>query len=659
MAAQNGRKPVDYKNYGRASIRRQRSARGGKAAWWWGFVVVLLGGGLVCWWLWPENSTEVKPVAPSPISTLAEVTARQQIYDRNLETLATSFPVYAVYVKPLELNNVGQAAAAIAKVLGLDTTLLQKQLLSQRTYVWLGRRIPVEQAQQLLSLNLSGLYFRQAAVRFYPHYNSAAQVVGYVQDNHGLSGVELYYDQELLGQEEPGVGQNDGDLPPVGRHVVLTLDLHVQTILEKQMALLAAQTKAASVSALVVNTATGGILAYAQLPSFDPNLFWEADSRNQHVKMINTPLQPGAISGLFRLGAALYAKQELVMPFAETADHIIVPRIMKKGSTSQGGHWWNWPKGGYISSELAELPDPSVSDEQLLDFQNALGISCADRLDLPEKVDQLRQSEQCGQGNLNGISLLGGFCRLMNGGKPVQLHVKRGALDDDGNFEPMHYKSRGHAIPAVSKKMLAALAEVAGQRAKFFAVEYLAPLPTDKMIVTDNVEMQGQEESARFDGVLLATGPSSAPQLAMLVVVENGRFEHHDASPMRRWVGRFFNGIAQEELLSTLDSMPDRAPATTNDMYKYWLREIQPEDRKKSQTVLSGTAEIMPDLKGKSLRKALTILQAMGVEVDIRGAGQVVAQQPAAGDELQGQLVLLTLGQRGTTAGGQTKNDRP
>ncbi len=637
MTIRGGRRAVDYKHYGQQKKRPDR--KGGRL---WLLLILVCLCVVALWWFWPQS--EQLKVAP-PVAALPSLPAepiRKKIYDRNLQTIALSFPVYAVYVKPLELDDANLAAEQIADVMGLDSTALKNRLRSQRTYVWLGRRVPADQARKLLALDVDGVYLRKSTIRFYPHYNAAAQVVGYVQDNHGLSGVELYYDQELLGQEAQFVQGHDGQTNLPGKHVVLSLDLHVQTLLEKQMALLAAQTKAASVAALAVNPATGAILAYAQHPTFDPNAFWQADSRNQQVKAVATPLQPGAISGLFRYGAALYAQKDLHVPLQENAEHLIVPRIMKKGSTSRGGHWWLWPKGGYLSDELSELPDPTISDDELLAFQKALGISCADAVDLPEKVDELRDSALCGQGSLNGISLLTGFSRLVNGGDPVQLHLKRGSLDDDGNFEPMVYRAKGLPLPEMSGKMVAALTESAGSKAKFLAVEYLAPLVKDEMIVTENLA-QETDGSEQFDGVLLAAGPGVEPELALLIAVENGQFERRDASPMRRWAGRFFNELRKSDFQIAMDALPALLPATSEKMYQRWLREFEADSVEKQQKNVSGKAT-MPDLVGKSLRKALGVLQPLFVEVDIRGAGQVVEQLPASGVEISGARVVITLG---------------
>ena len=555
MHGQGG--PLDYKNYGRQGRRQQKKASG-RRVWFWLCLLLLFCAGLY-WLLRPGPEVAKEQGAGSQeVEKKAEVVLRNKIYDRNLQTLALSFPVYAALVKPLELESVSRAAQEIGAVLGEDQAMLERRLRSQRTFVWLSKTIAAEQAKRLVALEMKGLYLRQAAVRYYPHFNAAAQVLGYVQDNHGLSGVEYYYDDELLGSQQTAHQHDDDQQQTKAKHVVLTIDLHVQTILEKHMALLAAQTHASSVSALAVDPASGAIVAYAQQPSFDPNAFWLAQSRDQQVKAVATLLDPGAISGLFRLGAAYMAHHDMEPPAVESPPRVIRPRTVKIGSTSHGGHWWLWPQGGYISDELGELADPSVGEDELLAFQQALGISCADAIDLPEKVVDLRLSDRCGQGYLNGISLLGGFSRLINGGHPVQLHVKFGSLDDEGHFERAAYSAKGSELGEVSSSLLRALHASAGEDAKFLAVEYLAPLAEEGMIVAENLEQESESEN--YDGLLLAAGPGVQPQLALLIHVENGQFDRHDASPMRQWAGRFFSSMNKEGLPFASTELPAELP---------------------------------------------------------------------------------------------------
>ncbi|MEN8139918.1 MAG: PASTA domain-containing protein [Thermodesulfobacteriota bacterium] len=642
MARHGGRTPLDYKNFGKPGRRgtvRRKKGPGGR----FGLTLVLLFLVGLGWLLGSpgEKSGEKREAEPAVVTAPEKV--RKRIVDRNFQALAVSFPVYAAFIKPLELGDVAQTAVKLSTVLGLDEKALAQRLRSERTFVWLGRFIPAAQADKLLALDISGLYLRRAATRYYPQYNAAAQIMGYVQDNHGLSGAELYYDQELLGEEDLGA-KADAPSPSAGKHVVLTLDLQVQTMLEKQMALLAAQTKAASVSAMAVNPADGAVLAYAQYPSFDPNIFWESDSRNQQVKAVATLLNPGAISSIFRYGAAIHAGHDQPLLRREVSDHLIQPRRVKRGSVSRGGHWWPWPQGGFISDELGELPDPSVSDSEFLAFQGSLGISCADGIDLPEKVVALRKSEQCGEGFLNSISLLGGFCRLINGGQPVQLHVKKGELDDDGRFQAMIYQAKGGQLATVSEQFRATLAEVAGEDAKFTALEYLAPITDNEIIVSGEggPPPAAEDEGVGHDGLLLATGPAPDGEVALLVAVENGRFDVNDASPMRHWAGRFYYEFGQTDLTVSAE-LPESLPQDSAQVYDLWLREQGRGGEVPQQAAAASGQVVMPDLRGRSLRKALNILQPLMVEVDISGAGAVVAQEPEAGAEISGERVILRL----------------
>lgn len=642
--------PIDYKGYGRKKKGNPFSIL--RVV---GVVLLIFTIGWVLVRLFGSGE-EITIQAENSSLTGGLFGDRKNIYDRKLQPLAVSFCQYAAYVKPLEVVRKAETARVLAQVLGLDEKGLLVRLNTERTFIWLGQQLQSEQARQLLAMDIAGVYLQEKPVRYYPNGSSMAQMLGYVKEGKGLAGVELYYDSALTG----GVGHADASHTsrPVfetGKHVVLTVDLKIQIGLEKAMAQLLEKTEATSVAAMAVDTETGAILASVQLPSFNPNRFWDGHPQSQQLRMVSSLINTGGVSSLFRYAAAVDAGTSGVWhaaggrssaPMDIGSVRVIKPTLMKSAGRFRAGYWWPWIGGGYISDELAELPDPTIAPTALLRFQQKLGIGCADDFDFP---DSGTPKGKCQEGQLNGISLLGGFTRLVNGGKPIYVHVMKGTVADDGQFTAYEFATRGEDISGVSSMLGQSFAASAGEDAGIFAVEYLSPKAQDDAVTVETASGSGNtkisvlQKDFRHDGLLLGALPAKNPKMTILVTVEEGRFDLRGASPLRNVV----NGFSRQVFFAGLGS------AESGEDARLKLEGLETEFAGMQQVIGDVTKQVtspvdtfyMPDLRGLSLRKALVLIQPYMVSVEIEGAGLVLQQTPEPGVEV-GSRVVLVLGRQ-------------
>ncbi|MBU0681734.1 MAG: PASTA domain-containing protein [Proteobacteria bacterium] len=629
MGYQRRKGPIDYKGYG----QKKKPGRKSRISTT-GILFILCVGGLVVWLLTSDQVTKEEGATGLGVESFQD---RKNIYDRLLEPLAVSFDLYAAYIKPLEVEDTLQTGETLATILSIDQEQLTKRLRTERSFIWLGHQVPRAKVSELSKLNMAGLYFQKSPVRFYPHQKTAAQVLGCVKDDQGLSGIELFYDKELRGKALAGIDAQAGrQIFDEGKHIVLTLDLKTQTILEKQMALLLDKTQASSVAAMAVDPATGEIVASVQLPSFDPNTFWDATPQSQKMVMVSRLMNPGGISGLFRYGAAVHADRDIQMRERQSSSSAMTtPGIPKDASLYRAGKWWPWPGGGFISDELAFLPDPTIAEKELRDFQNDLGISCADRVDVPINGEAILAGEECGEGRLNGVSILGAFTRLVNGGKPVALHFLKGTMDSGGNYASYEFKAPGREVAKVSAVLRKSFAASAGDKSRFFAAEFLNPLSRNDDFIVESQEGDKTTEVFKrgqtYDGLLLAASPPENPRLVLLVTVQDGEFDLKSASPMRKFGDAFLRLAAKEMKHISDPDVSSSALISEEELFSDWQR-LQPKEVM-PQKELDKHVRKMPDVVGMSLRKALLELMPCRVEVEIEGAGKVVGQEPAPGKE--------------------------
>ncbi len=632
--------PIDYKGYGQ---KKKKNAV--NLIRLFGGLILVFSVGWVLLQLF-DSGEKATLLAEEPTLNEGFFLDRKNIYDRNLQPLAVSFCQYAAYVKPLEVKHKQETALKLAQLLGLDEKGLFARLNTERAYIWLGQQFKSEQARQLLEMNLAGVYLQEKSVRYYPNGQTMAQMLGYVKDGKGLAGVELYYDGLLTG----GIGNADvrqGSRPifETGKHVVLTIDLNIQTGLEKAMVQLLRKTEATSVSAMAVATETGAILASVQLPSFDPNRFWEGHPQSQQLRMVSSLIDTGGVSSLFRYAAAVDGGRSLSTDTVHDESPVIIkPTLMKSGSRSRAGYWWPWAGGGYISDELTELPDPTISASELLRFQQKLGISCADDFDFP---DSGTPRGKCEEGQLNGVSLLGGFTRFVNGGKPIYLHTLGGTVTADGKFANYEFAARGENIGGVSMMLGQSFAVNAGDGATLFAVEYLSPKAQEDAVTVESETSRGENRVAvlqkefRHDGLLLGAIPAQSPKVTVLVIVEEGKFDLKSASPLRNIMNRFSKQIAFDGLVQSNHTGQQIDPA----MLKNKFEGLMASMNSVKQPDQDETAQLMPNVQGLSLRKALVVLQPYMLTIEISGAGRVMSQIPESGAEIQGKAVLVLGGQ--------------
>ncbi len=223
---------------------------------------------------------------------------RGDIFDRNMNLLATSVSVENVYLDPHELKqskaDIDLIARTLGEILDKDPDWIAEQAgdFKQR-YKQIGTRIDEETAAVIRSFinenSISGIHLEPTSQRTYPFGALAAQVIGFTNaSNEGSEGVEAAYNSFLSGSTGKVIttkGNNEMDMPfsyenyvasRQGDSVILTLDTTIQACLEKQMeAAIDRYAVQNGAFGLVMNCKTGEILAMATLGSYDPNSYLE------------------------------------------------------------------------------------------------------------------------------------------------------------------------------------------------------------------------------------------------------------------------------------------------------------------------------------------------------------------------------------------------
>ncbi|MCQ0041048.1 MAG: penicillin-binding protein 2 [Bombella sp.] len=216
---------------------------------------------------------------------------RASIVDRNGQPLALSLPVVQVYANPMEIIEPEDVARSLHTILpNLNMAETIRRLKQKKQFVYLARNIAPTDELAINNLGIPGIYFENGEQRHYPLGNVAAQILGSVDiDNHGIAGVEKFFNQRLLGDHAP---------------LRLSIDARVQAAVRDELNDAKLRFRAIGASAILMDVHTGEILAMVSLPDYDANDFAHAADDARFNRAVTGMYEPGST---FKLQTAAMA----------------------------------------------------------------------------------------------------------------------------------------------------------------------------------------------------------------------------------------------------------------------------------------------------------------------------------------------------------------
>lgn len=237
--------------------------------------------------------------------------SRGRIFDRNGKVLAQSASVNTLICNPEDIKEDGDAdviASRLASVIDMEEDKIKNLITKNSRYQVIKKRLTTEESEAVKKLldpqndsvvakAMSGVYFEDDSKRYYP-FNIAPHILGFTgYDNNGIQGIELTFDDELMGRngsietnqnadgttlkEQQGEyinGASDGD------DIVLTIDETIQHFLEKHLEEAVAENKLKEGAAgIVMNPKTGEILAMSTKPDFNLNSPYDIDQFQKYA----------------------------------------------------------------------------------------------------------------------------------------------------------------------------------------------------------------------------------------------------------------------------------------------------------------------------------------------------------------------------------------
>ncbi len=262
-----------------------------------------------------QTQGDARTIRTEPI-----IANRGIITDRNGEPLAVSTPVMSIWINPKEITRNPAGIERLASTLQLDAELLNSsvQANATREFLYVKRRIPPAEAQRLLAQKIPGVYAQQEYQRYYPQGEVTAHLIGFSNvDDVGQEGMELAYEDWLRGR--PGSRQvmkdrqgriieelNILETAQSGSNLQLSIDFRIQNLAYRELKSEFLKRRAKSATVVVMDIATGEVLAMASLPSFNPNNKSNVtDFSAMRNRALTDVFEPGSTAKVFTVTAAL------------------------------------------------------------------------------------------------------------------------------------------------------------------------------------------------------------------------------------------------------------------------------------------------------------------------------------------------------------------
>lgn len=488
---------------------------------------------------------------------------RGSIYDAFGKSypLVKSVPIWEYRMDPVALTNRivrrkgeeprtrGQIADTIAAALGLDRIKVRKMALdTSKRYQFLAISSDPE-AHDILcdSHRVAGLRIEDTQVRQYLHGRLLSHVLGSVNAaNTGSAGIELRYNRDLTGVPGKIRGMKDAHgheiydrrietiAPLPGADIYLTVDHNIQYEAESALKWGMEEYGAASGWCIVMNPATGAILAMASRPDFDPLAFGRASDAAKVNRATNFTYEPGSVMKVITVAGAI--DMGLVSPGKKYSTNRNDERYYKL--PGDGSHVWEptMTVGDAVvhsSNIVVGKIGSDMGPKNLWTYMTRFGFGAKTGIELPgeevgilppwQKWDKVKWSRApIGQGvSVTAIQLCSAYQAIANDGLRMRPYIVEKIVDHHGEEVYRHTPTpAGRPIKATTaremRRIMLGVASPAGtaRRAAIRGYSVAGKTGTAQKVVN------GHYSDSLFRATFCGMVPATEPKLVILVTLD-------------------------------------------------------------------------------------------------------------------------------------------
>ena len=596
---------------------------------------------------------------------------RGNIFDRNGNALTRNIAHYTISVNPQKVSDKDASASLLSSLTKKTKQFYLKKLNSNKKFEFLERNIRFNQSEVKLIQKFEGLDIKKVYRRSYPHGPVVSQILGYNDtDGNGISGLEKDYNSELSGKSGiaikskgwKGKFQSRSGLPftaPInGSDISLTLDLNYQSILQEELIRRMKETESKSAMGLIMNPQSGAILAMSSVPSFDNNNFSQFSISQHHSKVLTDQFEPGST---FKIVAATASLAENIVALEqefscengefdyfgstikdhEPYEQLTISQIIKYSSNI-----------GII--KIAE----EVGSNSIYKYAKLFGFGTPTNFDMagetagkikPEKEWSRISIGQISMGHevaVNTLQLAVAFSAIANNGFIVKPYIIDKIYNKDKNLEQKTMSlvkrqiSSEKKINEIKEMLRQVVLNGTGTEADIKGWNVAGKTGTAQKYIN------GKYSNDHFISNFVGFFPASKPEILSVIVLDEPK------SPMH-W-GGIGAAVAFKRVIKRIINMDDRITPPVKEKRQekpnhFVYSELDRMIARNQIPYALSTTNIqkrieVPNVLGKSLKKAISILSNAGLKVKVNGSGQVIEQFPKPGRLIKNsKLCTLTL----------------
>ena len=387
---------------------------------------------------------------------------RGDVFFSQGEVLAMTVQEPMLVISPKEVENKEEIAEKVSQLIGIDKKqIIEKIDAAPNSYYEVVKGpISQEEVEKIENAKLIGVWIDWQPKRYYPKFETAAQIIGFInKDGEAQYGIEKYYNDILEGKEKIKKEKSapwgflfsfNNEKENKGSSIYLTIDYNIQFQTEKILKEGIEKYEAEGGEIIVMEPKTGEIIAMAQYPTFDPNNFQKYDVGLFKNFSIQNLFEPGSIFKPITMAAAL--NENVVTPDTTFVDN--------SGYVQIGG-WkvYNYSQKAWGKRTMTEVLENSINagvifaqralgSQKFYDYIEKFGFFEKTGIDLPFEATpqnlELKKAKEhnievtfatasFGQGvEMTPLQIIQAFCAIANNGYLPQPMVAKKIVNSNG-----------------------------------------------------------------------------------------------------------------------------------------------------------------------------------------------------------------------------------
>lgn len=503
---------------------------------------------------------------------------RGSIYDRNGVILADNEAVCSISVIHSQIEDPETVIQVLSEKLEIPEDDVRKRVEKVSVREKIKSNVDKTLADEIREMNLAGVMIDEDYKRYYPYDTLASHVLGFTgSDNQGIVGLEVYYDDLLMGEagsintltnargeevENRAERRVEGT---AGQNLVTSIDINIQQYITQKALEVLEKKQAKRVCIIVMNPQNGEIYALADVPEYNLNdpftLNYETDEtvtqdmRNQMWRnyCISDTYEPGST---FKIVTATTAFEQGVLrvedQFYCPGYHIVEDRRIRCHKVA--GHGAETFRDGIMNScnPVFMMVGERIGVDGFYKGLKALGLFEETGVDLPGEAGSIfHKQENVGPVELATMSfgqsfqitplqLMRAAAAVVNGGKLVTPHFGVYTTDENNIVtDVLKYETKTGAVSTATSETMkglleAVVAEGTGHRAYIEGYRIGGKTATsEKLPRSEN----------RYISSFLGFAPANDPQVMTLILIDEPQGVYYGGTIAAPVVGEIYDNI--------------------------------------------------------------------------------------------------------------------